>query len=515
MAVDYINLSRADDFGDSWQGRMYRLLEITPGVMSWATLTAGFVLSWFWPFAVAVFIIAFDLYWLCRVLYLAAHQVASYKKMTVNIAVDWRARLESDNKEGWRDIYHLVMLPFANEGPEVVRTTLDSLIASDYPSDRIIVFLAVEDIPSARDVMALVGAEYRSKFHEIWTSVHPRGVVGEVQGKGANVNWALRQIKEIYLPQSGISAENIVVSLFDIDTKPYRQYFSCLTWFYLNTPDRIHKSYQPIPVYNNNIWEAPLTSRIVATSCTFFEMMQQERPEQLVTFSSHSMPLQALLEVGYPYNIVSDDSRIFWRAYFYYGGAFKVLPMYYPVSMDAVFGKTVFRTMVNQYKQQRRWSWGVENLPYVFFNLFMNPASAKIKLSEKLFHIITMLEGFWSWATGSLLTFGLAFLPGLLGSREFNTTLLSYNLPPMTSAIMASAMIGMVVSAVISMLILPPRPKNYGKWRHASMLLQWFFLPITLILFGSLPALESQTRMIINKPLGFWITEKTGTKRKK
>jgi hypothetical protein len=44
------------------------------------------------------------------------------------------------------------------------------------------------------------------------------------------------------------------------------------------------------------------------------------------------------------------------------------------------------------------------------------------------------------------------------------------------------------------------------------MFLQWLLLPVTLIVFGAFPALESQTRMIINKPLGFWVTEKQGKK---
>jgi hypothetical protein len=507
MPIDYLNLSRADDLSGV-QKRGYRFLEMLPGIIAWATLVFGFVLSWRWPLATAVFIIAFDLYWLCRVLYLAAHQISSYKKMQENIGTDWAAKLARDKKDEWNGIYHLVVLPFASESGEVVRATLDSLANVHYRKDRIMILLAVEDIPSARELLRQVETEYRAKFFAVWSVVHPKGIAGELQGKGANVDWALKEAKAKFLSQISVPEEDIIASLFDIDTKPYPQYFSCLAWHYLNAPDRLHKSYQPIPVYNNNIWEAPLVSRIIATSSTFWEMMQQERPEQLVTFSSHSMPLKALLETGYPYNVVSDDSRIFWRAYFYYGGKYKTVPMYYPVSMDAVLGKTTLRTMINQYKQQRRWSWGVENLPYVFFNLFMNPASAKIKLGEKLFHISTIIEGFWSWATGSILTFGLGWLPLLLGGHDFNTTLLSYNLPRLTSIIMTMAMAGMVVSAIISMLLLPPRPKHYGRWRHISMLLQWLCLPITLIFFGSLPALESQTRLLINKPLGFWITEK-------
>ena len=149
--IDYLNLARAEDLAGA-KKRGYRLLEVFPGILAWATLLFGFVLSWRWPVAVAVFIIAFDLYWLCRVLYLAAHQIASYKKMKKAIVADWQKKLRADFGDSWREIYHLVILPFASEGPEVVKTTLDSLMAVDYPKDKIIVLLAVEDIASARDL---------------------------------------------------------------------------------------------------------------------------------------------------------------------------------------------------------------------------------------------------------------------------------------------------------------------------------------------------------------------------
>lgn len=513
MEINYLNLARAEDLPGAKKAG-YRFLEILPGLFAWGTLLFGFALSWFWPLGVAIFIIAFDLYWLFRVLYLAAHQIASYRRMQKHIKTGWRAKLEADFSAQWREFYHLVVLPFAGESGEVVRATLDSLAKTDYPKENLIVLLAAEDMPSARRILEEAQKDYGGRFFALWPSIHPKNISGELRGKGANVDWAIGVMQKKFLPATGIPKENIIVSFFDIDTKPYADYFSCLAWHFLKSSNRLRESYQPIPVYNNNIWDAPWMSRIIATSSTFWEMMQQERPEQLVTFSSHSMPLPALLEVGYPRNVVSDDSRIFWRAYFYYGGKYKTTPLYYPVSMDAVLGKNTFRTMINQYKQQRRWAWGVENVPYVFFNLFFSPAAKKISLREKLFHVGTMLEGFWSWATAALLTFGLAWLPLFLGGQNFGTTLLSYNLPRFTSVIMTMAMAGMMISAIISMLLLPPRPKNYGRWRHFSMFLQWLLLPVTLIVFGAFPALESQTRMIINKPLGFWITEKGGKGKK-
>lgn len=511
MPIDYLNLSSSRDVNGFADKLFYRAFEIFPGFLSWFTLGLAGILSWLAPFWVAIFIIIFDLYWLLRVLYLAFHQVSSYRKMKVNSAVDWFEKLKSGKPDEWRRIYHLVILPFVNEEESVLRSTVKEIYDSNYPKDKFILVFALEERSGqvARDAVARIVKDYKDKFFAIAQTVHPGDIVGELAGKGSNVEWCVRELEKKFIPELGIDRENIIVSFFDIDTKPYPYYFACAAWHFLESNDRQHMSFQPIPVYNNNIWEAPAISRIVATSSTFWQMMQQERPELLVTFSSHSMPLKTLLEVGYPRNNVSDDSRIFWRAYFKFGGNYSVVPLYYPVSMDAVIAPTLWRTMLNQYKQQRRWSWGVENVPYVMFNLFRNPASKGISLQKKLFHVVMMLEGFWSWATGSILTFCLGWLPLLLGGSSFNGTLLSYNLPRLTSQIMTLAMAGMIVSAVISMLLLPPRPARLSKWRNLSMVLQWALLPVTLIVFGSIPALESQTRLMIQKPLGFWVTEKS------
>jgi len=235
-------------------------------------------------------------------------------------------------------------------------------------------------------------------------------------------------------------------------------------------------------------------------------MMQQEREEQLVTYSSHAIPFKVLAEVGYPSNIVSDDSRIFWKAYLHYDGNYRAVPLHYPISMDAVLSENTIKTMVSQYKQQRRWASGVENIPYLFYGFLKNK---KIKLRDKIYHSFVILEGFWSWAVAALLIFLLGWLPLMLGGKEFNDTLLSYNLPRLTSYIMTIAMVGMVVSAVISILILPTERVGNGMRKKLFIFFQWVFLPITLIAFGAFPALESQVRLMVKKPLGFWVTEKT------
>jgi len=508
MLKPYLEIGKATDIKSSKDRALFRFFEILPGFLSWGTLGSALILSWLWPAGIAIFIIAFDFYWLLRIFYLSLHQIASYRKMKKHLKINWLEKLSQLSTANWQDIYHLIILPTYKEQIEIVRTTFQALENSDYPKDKMIVVLAVEERAgkNAQELAQQIEKEFSQKFFKFLITIHPQNIAGEIVGKGSNLLWAVNQVKEKIIDPLKIPYQNIIVSDFDVDTRPYPQYFSCLTYHYLTAKKPFQSSYQPIPVYNNNIWDAPAFSRVIATSSTFWQMMQQEKPEQLVTYSSHSIPFKTLEEVGYPSNVVSDDSRIFWRFFLYFDGNYQTIPLYYPVSMDAVMAKNWLRTIINQYKQQRRWAWGCENIPYLFYGFFKNK---KISLREKFRHSFIILEGFWSWAAAALLIFFLGWLPLILGGGNFNITLLSYNLPKLTSYIMDIAMIGMFISAIISMLTLPPRPAEYSYWKNISMIFQWILLPVTLIVFGAFPSLEAQARLILRKPLGFWATEKT------
>jgi hypothetical protein len=506
---NYLDISRAGDLENKKEKILYRLLEIFPGFLSWGTLISAILLSALAPAAVAIFIILFDLYWLLKVGYLAFHQIASFWQMKKNLKIDWLEKLSQI--KNWQRIYHLIILPFYKEKKELVEESLKAILDSKYPKDKMMVVLATEEKAGEKiqkDAKE-IEKKFSKEFFKFLITSHPKNLPQEIAGKGSNVAWAINEAKEKIIKPLKIPSENIIVSNFDIDTKPYPHYFSCLTFHYLTAKKTQKSSYQPIPIYNNNIWQAPAFSRVIATSGTFWQMMQQERPEILVSYSSHSLPFKTLEEVGYPKNVVSDDSRIFWKAYLFYDGDYQVTPLYYPVSMDAVLAKNLPRTIINQYKQQRRWAWGAENIPYLFFGIFKN---RKIPFFEKLRRSIDILDGFWSWSTSSLLIFFLGWLPLILGGERFNITIFAYNLPRLTRNLMTLAMIGMLISAILSLKILPPKPKNrlplQSVIRDFSMVFQWLLLPITLIFFGAFPALDAQTRLMLGKHLGFWTTEK-------
>ena len=74
----------------------YRIFEVLPGALAWATLFLMVLFSWKLPTFVAVFVILFDLYWLFKTAYLTLHLRATFAAMKKNLAVDWASRLREE-----------------------------------------------------------------------------------------------------------------------------------------------------------------------------------------------------------------------------------------------------------------------------------------------------------------------------------------------------------------------------------------------------------------------------------
>ncbi|MEI6528191.1 MAG: glycosyltransferase family 2 protein [bacterium] len=500
----YYRVGRATDLTGK-DRLIYRLLEILPGTLAWGTIFGTILVSYYLPFWAAVFIIIFDLYWLLKTIYLSMYLRTNWKKMQHNMSVDWKKMLVNLKYD---HVYHLVLLPFFNESEELVEKSIESLIVSEYDKDKMIVVLATEEKGGqyAANLAKKVEKKFGKKFGHFLVTKHPFGVLGEMPGKGSNIAYAAEEARRRILDRNKIKYEDVMVSAFDIDTVIYPQYFECLTWNFLTTEEPLKSSFQPVPFYNNNIWQAPALSRVVAVSGTFWQMIQQERPERLSTFSSHSVCFKTLFEIGYwQKNMVSEDSRIFWNAFMARNGDYKVVPMSYPISMDANQDMSLWHTIKSIYKQQRRWAWGVENMPYVLFGFIKNKS---IPRYNKIRFTMVLLEGFWSWSTNPIMIFLLGWLPVVIGGMHFQGTVMSYNLPILTRDLMTLAMFGLVTSAAISLSFLPPRPDGMS-WKHSAfMVVQWIFVPITVTIFGAIPSLDAQTRLMFGKYMGFWVTPK-------
>jgi len=172
---DYVDFSKSDDVNGLAGKFFYRFFESLPALLSLGTLLAIFVLSWRIPATIAFFVIAFDLYWLLRIIYLSAYQISGYKKMRENLKIDWLEKVrklktgEINEDLGiklWGDLYHLIILPFCKEGEEVVASTIRSLRDSKYPKEKIIVVLSGEERAGegAKKITENLGRKFNSDF---------------------------------------------------------------------------------------------------------------------------------------------------------------------------------------------------------------------------------------------------------------------------------------------------------------------------------------------------------------
>jgi len=176
----YLKTGKASDLKDPKERFVYRVFEILPGALAWTTLLGVISLSWIKPIWVALFIIAFDVYWLLKTIYLSLHLRSSYFQMKKQMKIDWLEKIKNIKKKDWRDIYHLVILPFATEPEEVIRATFQSIISSDYPKDKIIVVLGTEGRigQEAQETAEAIRKEFGHNFFKFLVTNHPDNIVG-------------------------------------------------------------------------------------------------------------------------------------------------------------------------------------------------------------------------------------------------------------------------------------------------------------------------------------------------
>lgn len=531
-----------------------RTLEVFPGAVTWTVLILPVVLSIFLPVVVAYFIIGFDLYWLFKALRLSVNLLRGYRRLHRSEQIDWNERLywlreperylaqyeerisrASSSRSRWgndpdyrelvksRDelqllveqkaniidpgeLVNVVILATYNESREVLEPSIRSLTEVPYPGRQQILIVAYEGRGGEkveRTVHELL-EKYGSHFRYCAAIKHPANLPGEVKGKGGNITYAGRWLAK-YLAEQQIDPLNVIVTTFDSDHRAGKYYFSLLSYLYATDPNRTRRSYQPIPMFLNNIWDAPAPMRVIATGNSFWMLMETMRPHRLRNFAAHAQSLAALIKTDFwSTTTIVEDGHQFWRTYFAYEGDHQVVPVYAPVYQDAVLAETYPKTLKAQFLQLRRWAWGVSDFPYVVRESIRH---SRIPWGLKIVQIGRLFEGHFSWATASLLISFVAWLPLYL-NRSFSQEVLAHQLPIITSDIQTVALLGALVTVYISLISLPPRPQRYRRYKTWLMVLQWVLLPVTSIVFGSLAAIVAQTRLMFGRYLEFDVTVK-------
>lgn len=513
------------------RGRRYRFFEMLPGLLSWSILLLPFVLSPLSPTLAVFFIIAFMLLWFAKAVGMNFRVLQGWSTMQRQQKLDWTAMLDElevgevsnphAKRPKWHydnllrlqvqpaqvkpnQLYHAIIVATWNESREVLEPTIQAILDSHYDMRKVIFVLAYEERGGAaveQQSLRLV-ADFKDKFGHAFAAKH-KDLPGEVIGKGGNITNAGRML-QTYLEAQKIDPLHVVVTTLDSDNRPHANYLAALSYTYAICPDPVRISFQPIPMFTNNIWDAPAPMRVIATGNSFWMVVQALRPHMLRNFSAHAQSMQALIDTDFwSVRTIVEDGHQYWRTYFTYDGQHEVYPIFLPIYQDAVFAATYRKTLKAQFIQLRRWAWGASDIAYVAEKgYFTKNKVPKLDLTLKL---LRLLEGHISWATAPLILTFAAFIPALFNANDFAAN----QLPIIASRIQRIAMIGIAITLFLSVKALPPKPARYRRHRSLWMILQWVYLPLTSIVYSSFAALTSQTRLLFGRYLGsFDVTEK-------
>ena len=488
----------------------YRWLEILPAALTWSILLSLVVFSVIAPIVTAILVFCYAMYWFANSILMSAHLIHGFRTYRKAISTNWQTRLVTDlqTRDRWHNIYHLIIIANAKETWPILAATLEALRSSTFPLKQILVVLATEE--RYQEQGAENSRQFRSRyghlFGGVFVTVHPQNLPAEIVGKGANITFSAEAILP-QLTERGIKSEQVIVTTLDADNRVHPVYLSALTWTFFHATKPHLTSYQPLPMYFNNIWSVPMIVRSISVGSSFWQMIEATRPYRLRNFSAHSQSLPLLIKSNFwSKTTIVEDGHQYWRSFFATNGQHTVTPIFVPIFQDAVHSPDGhLMTYQEQYIQKRRWAWGVSNVPFVLSTMW---ARRRELPRGSWLQAVRLIEGHTTWAVTSLILAIFGWLPTLLSPR-FRTTVFAFHFASDYQHLLQFAMVGMVVSLVISRLLLPPRPKIR---LHSNDLLEWILAPILLplanIFFGSLAAIDAQTRLALGKYLEFRPTAK-------
>lgn len=509
----------------------YRLFEILPGALSYLFLATPLILAIINPYLAVFFVLAFLLLWFTKAAGMGLRSVQGYRRIKEHQKLPWEVMLtdittlktSTKNLPKWHydnvkrisnisdrlmpsEIYHAVIIAVYNESRGIVEPTIRSVLNSNYDMKKVILVIAYEERGGKnveKQSNELV-KHYGPMFKNAIAVKHPDNIPGEVRGKGPNITFAGYKLEE-YISKQKISPRNVLVTTLDSDNRPDPEYFSSVTYLYCSCENPKYVSFQPVPMYTNNIWDAPAPMRVIATGNSFWMTVSSLRPHALRNFSAHSQSLEALIDTNFwSTRSIVEDGHQFWRTYFRYDGNHEVFPVYVPIYQDAVLSSSYIKTLKSQFIQLRRWAWGASDIAYVVDKGYFT--KNKVPKKDLAFKLFQLIEGHVSWATAAFLLLYSAFIPALLHPQN----LASSQLPIVVRNMQDIALSGILLTLLFGLRTLPPKPPHYKARHRLFMIIQWVYLPFTTVIYNASAGLYSQTRLMFGRYMDvFDVTEKT------
>lgn len=480
-----------------------RLFEIILPLASIMLISVPFWGSLVFPTQLAYFIIFFDVYWLYKSLDLAISSFFAAKKIKEAENIDWLKKCEK--LPHFDTIRHLLILPTYKESLSKLSETLDSIASQTLPLNKLYVVVGFEEREEEANEKAKVLKEkYASVFGGLYTTIHP-DLPNEVKGKSSNQAYAAREVFKILIEPKKIDVDYLTISSVDADSIFDPQYFSYLSYSFLTSINPYIAFWQSANVHYNNFWQVPSFTRIITFFGNLWRTSLLVQGLRLIPNSTYSLSFRLLRDIGYwDTDVIPEDYRVFFKAFFALKGKVHVEPIYLKTSMDSAHAHGYWKSLVNKYNQERRWSWGIsDDALYLkwYFTVRGVPFFKKtyILTNVVLDHILWPVNWFIITISANLI---------VLINPVFSRTTLGYNLPRLSGFILTLCLYALFVLIFIDFNL---RPSNYSRTKKSRQFLfplEFILMPIAGFFLSSLPALISHVQLIIGKRLEYKVTEK-------
>jgi len=489
---------------ESHEKQVLRFLEVVPGFISWSLIIFPIWGSLVIPTVVAYYIIAFDVYWLYRSIWSATSSLLAHYRLKAAQAFDWLNEVKSFLD--WKRVHHIVIIPSYQEPLYILRRTLNGLKKQTFPRENLTIVVSFEkrEGKEARKKGRLLKEEFKGIFGNLIMTYHP-DLEGEVKGKSSNTNWGAKIAKERLIDKQGKNINYATITSNDADAILHPQYFSYLTFKFLDDPRRYEIIWQSAIQFYNNIWKLPAITRAYNRVSSVVQTGILMRKDRLINFSTYSISLKLVDKIGYwDTDVIPEDYRMFFKAFYKTKGKVEVEPIFLPSFCDAAESSNWWRTMKNQYEQIKRWAWGVSDDVYIIYKWLTVP---NMPFTEKSIRSLYVIKDHILWPVNWFaITLG-ANIPPLL-NKDFNRTIIGKTLPQVSSGILTLALVALMVIIFVDWQQKPKAPKEVGLLRRILSPFEFILLPIAGFFFTALPGLDAHTRLMLGRYMEYKVTEK-------
>ncbi len=411
--------------------------------------------------------------------------------------------LKNKKLVSFKELNHVIMVPFANEDFEILDDTLSDLAKQTFPTKQIHIVLGYEArFSKGLDIAKKLKKKYSKVFGNIWISKHVLQE-HEIVGKSSNMA-ACGRVAKKNIEKLGWDLKKTTVTSCDADSNLPHNYFSYLSYKYITTKDAEYKFYTGIILLYANIWRLDFFNRIRNSMASMYNVGKMVRPDKFVPFSTYSLSFWLVDQIGYwtPW-ITPEDFHLFFKATFAFPKKVSTVPLFTKIMVDAAEGEGFKDTFKNNYYQSRRWQWGVSDDGWVIRQLFKNFFKLPLIVHYRAWHVI--FDHILAPTTSVILLLG-ANLPPLV-NKKFASTVFGVKLPGMSSAIIQMTLAFFIITIILDTL-LRPRRKNVSLLRKIVTPIEWIVNPVVGLLLTSLPGLEAHTRLLFGKYLEYYVTKK-------